>query len=70
MQVIGTVKFLHDDRTEQLLNFRAEYRQKLKVSEAHADKFAREEALRMAWYAIREVVIVAIIFGKRVFSAE
>lgn len=70
MQVIGTVKFLHDDRIEQLLNFRAEYRQKLKISRIRADHFARTEAIRMALYAARELLIGAIIFGKRVFSAE
>ena len=70
MQVIGTARFLHDDRIEQLLNFRAEYRQKLKVSRAHADQFARAEALRMVAYASRELLVVMVILGKRLYSAE
>lgn len=51
--VIGACKFLHNDRIEILLNYREEYRRYLKVSRLHADQFAREEALRAGWEALK-----------------
>lgn len=66
MIVVSSVKFLHNDRIEKLLNFRAEYREKLKVSRPHADQFARAEALRMLVYAVKESLVRIVIFGKRI----
>lgn len=66
MIVVGSVKFLHDDRIEKLLNFRAEYRGKLVVGRAHADQFARAEALRMLLYATKEGLVRLAIIGKRI----
>jgi hypothetical protein len=63
MGVIGSCKYLHNDRIEILLNFRKEYRQYLKVSRAHADQFARAEAARAVWEALKFAVKVARVIG-------
>lgn len=68
MRVIGTSKFLHNDRVEILLNFRAEYRQRLRVSRLHADQFARAEALRSAWESGKFALWLLVVFGRKLFT--
>lgn len=63
LAIIGNLKYLHNDRIEILLNFRKEYRQYLKVSRVHADQFARAEALRAIWEAVKFAAKVAKVFG-------
>lgn len=65
MRVVGSTTFLRGDRIEYLLNFRAEYRQKLKVSRLHADSFARAEALQMLGHMSVEAAIGLVILGKK-----
>ena len=64
--VIGSAKYLHSDRIEKLLNFRMEYRQKLKVSRLHADQFARSEAARAGFESVRFGFWLLIVIGRRV----
>ena len=66
MVVIGNCKFLHDDREEILLNFRAEYREKLKKSRRVADHFARVEAVRTILHTTKEATVRVGIMGKRI----
>ncbi len=68
MRLISVVEFLEDDRIERLLDFRQEYREKLKLSRKHADSFARAYALRTLFYASKEAVIGFIILGKAFIS--
>jgi hypothetical protein len=66
MKIIGSAKYLHNDRIEILLNFRKEYRQKLQVSRLHADQFARAEALRAAWEATNLAFWIVVVIGRRI----
>jgi hypothetical protein len=68
MRVIGASKFLHNDRIEILLNFRAAYRQRLRVSRLHADQFARVEALRSAWEAGKFALWLLVVFGRKLIT--
>lgn len=67
MWVVGASKFLHNDRVEILLNFRAEYRQKLRISRLHADQFARAEALRSAWESGKFALWLLVVLGRKLF---
>ncbi|NVK99222.1 hypothetical protein KQ247_15055 [Ruegeria pomeroyi] len=67
MVVVGSCKFLHDDREEILLNFRREYREKLGSSgRRYADNFARAEAFRMLLAVAQEIVVRLGIIGKKI----
>jgi hypothetical protein len=66
MRLVSAVEFLKDDRIERLLDFRQEYREKLKSSRRHADSFARAYALRTLFYASKEALFGVIILGKAV----
>lgn len=66
MQLVAAVEFLEDDRIERLLDFRQEYREKLKMSRKHADSFARAHALRTLFYASREAVVGLAKLGKEI----
>lgn len=66
MQLVAAVKFLEDDRIERLLDFRQEYREKLKLSRKHADSFARAHALRTLFYASKEAGFGLIVLGKQI----
>jgi hypothetical protein len=65
MYVVGSSTFLQGDRIEYLLNFRAEYRQHLKVSRLHADNFARAEALRKLGHVVVEGAVGLLILGRK-----
>ncbi len=66
MRLVSAVTFLKDDRIERLLDFRQEYREKLKYSRKIADSYARAYALRTLFYASWEAVIGLAIAGKQI----
>ena len=68
MRAIGVSKYLHNDRIEILLNFRAEYRQKLRVSRVHADQFARAEAMRAIWESSKFALWLLVVFGRKLLT--
>ena len=70
MKVIGTCKYLHNDRIEILLDFRKEYRQRLKTGRLHADQFARAEALRAAWESFKLALWFALNVGRRFLNQD
>ena len=65
MRVVSFAAFLEDDRIERLLDFRQEYRARLKQGRIHADSFARAHAIRSMLYASREALIGLLILGKK-----
>lgn len=68
MRIVSASKYLHNDRIEILLEFRAEYRRRLKVSRLHADQFARAEALRSAWESGKFAMWLLVVFGRKLLS--
>ena len=67
MRVLYVCTYYRRDHIEQLLDFRKEYRKRLKLGRAQADQFARNEAIRRVALTSRELVVGVLFLGKKLF---
>lgn len=62
--LVGAVSFFEVDQEERLLDFRSEYRRRLRSGRKVADQFAMKYAVMTVYYAAKEKSWILLTLGK------